>query len=142
MWAVKPDCYYYYFLFPVLPLIALQKTVNGLPLIKFQYFLQIPSVLNRPTLDLSYQILANLYQDEAYSCATSQSPLLSFFCSFSSLSNPSSTFTSHSVRINHSAHFLGFIFNRTSQSFLSTCSVTIKHLPLVFGSFKKRRKSD
>lgn len=92
------------------------------------------------SLDLFYQILTNLFQDESYSCATSHSPLCLFFCSSSSLSNSSSTFTSHSDLFSQNksfSFFLGFIFNRTSQSFLSTCSVTIRQLPVAFGSLTR-----
>lgn len=107
---------------------------------KFQYILLIPSVLNRPHLTFSIRFWP-IYTRMSPTLVPPHTPhFVFFFCSSSSLSNSSSTFTSHSDLFSQNksfSFFLGFIFNRTSQSFLSTCSVTIRQLPVAFGSLTR-----
>lgn len=88
----------------------------------------------QPTsLDLFYQILAYLYRDESYSCVTLHTTL---FCTFSSLSNPSSTFTFSQEK---KAAFFSASYLAGHQSFLSTCSVAISQLLVAFGSLTRGR---
>lgn len=95
--------FFIYFFYSCVPTISFAPTVNGLPLVKFQYFLQIPSVISCLHLTFSIRFWP-IYIGTRPTLVPPHIPL-SVFLAASHL-RASWTFTSHSVRLNHSASFL------------------------------------